>query len=48
LCTEARGTTSRLSAPVEEFTIRIDPAESGAVLRLQWDDTEAFVPVTVR
>ena len=40
--------TRRLSAPVEKFTIRLDPAGAGGVLRLQWDDTEAFVPVTVK
>jgi hypothetical protein len=40
--------TRRLSAPVEKFTIRLDPAGPGGVLRLQWDDTEAFVPVRVK
>jgi len=33
---------------VEEFTIRIDPQGDGGVLRLQWDELEAFVPVTVK
>lgn len=40
--------TRRLDAPVEEFTIRVEPRGNGAVLRLQWDDLEAFVPVTVK
>lgn len=33
---------------VEDFTIRIEPQGSGAVLRLQWDRTEAYVPIAVR
>ena len=40
--------TRPLSAPVEEFTIRLEPAASGGILRLQWDDTEAFVPISVK
>jgi hypothetical protein len=40
--------TRKLSAPVEEFTIKLEPSGTGGVLRLQWDDTEAFVPVTVK
>ena len=40
--------TRRLAEPVEKFTIRLEPAGSGGVLRLQWDDTEAFVPVAVK
>ena len=40
--------TRRLPETVEKFTIMLDPAGSGGVLRLQWDDTEAFVPVRVK
>jgi hypothetical protein len=40
--------TRKLSTPVEEFTIKLEPSGTGGVLRLQWDDTEAFVPVTVK
>lgn len=40
--------TRRLAAPVEAFTIKLDREAQGGVLRLQWDDTEAFVPVVVR
>jgi hypothetical protein len=40
--------TRKLATPVEEFTIRLDHAANGGVLRLQWDDTEAFVPITVK
>jgi hypothetical protein len=40
--------TRKLGTPVEEFTIRLEPQGSGGVLRLQWDDLEAFVPVTVK
>jgi hypothetical protein len=40
--------TRKLATPVEEFTIRLDRAANGGVLRLQWDDTEAFVPITVK
>ncbi|HUG39191.1 MAG TPA: membrane dipeptidase [Longimicrobiales bacterium] len=35
----------RLSEPVEDFTIVVDPA---GFLRLRWDRTEAFVPVAAR
>jgi len=39
----------RTAAPVEQFTIRVEPNGAGAgVFRLSWDDTEAFVPFTVR
>ncbi|HEX8904889.1 MAG TPA: DUF2911 domain-containing protein [Longimicrobiaceae bacterium] len=40
--------TRRLDTPVEEFTIKLDPAETGGVLRLQWDDVEALVPITLK
>jgi hypothetical protein len=32
---------------VEQFTIRVDPADGGGVLRLQWERTEASVPLRV-
>jgi hypothetical protein len=36
-----------LAEPVEQFTIRVDPAAAGAAtLRLQWGEVEASVPVT--
>ena len=40
--------TRKLDTPVEGFTIRVEPQGQGGVLRLQWDDTEAFVPFTVQ
>jgi len=40
--------TRKLAAPVEEFTVKLDRTAQGGVLRLQWDDVEAFVPVVVR
>ncbi|HEX8696256.1 MAG TPA: DUF2911 domain-containing protein [Longimicrobium sp.] len=41
--------TRRLATPVEQFTIRLEPTgASAAVLRLAWDDTEAFVPIRVK
>jgi hypothetical protein len=40
--------TRKLAAPVEAFTVNLDRDGQGGVLRLQWDDTEAFVPVVVR
>jgi hypothetical protein len=40
--------TRRLDAPVDELTIRLDPAGDGGVLRIQWDDTEAFVPIAAK
>jgi hypothetical protein len=39
--------TRKLATAVEGFTIRIQPEGAGGVLRLQWDDMEAFVPITV-
>ncbi len=39
----------RTAAPVEQFTIVVEPnGASAGVLRLSWDDTEAFVPFTVK
>ena len=41
--------TRRLDTPVEKFTIVLEPSGANAgVLRLSWDDTEAFVPFTVQ
>ncbi|HET6228617.1 MAG TPA: DUF2911 domain-containing protein [Longimicrobiaceae bacterium] len=34
--------------PVERFTIAIDPAAAGGVLRMMWDTTELALPFTVR
>jgi hypothetical protein len=36
-----------LSAPVETFTIAVDAADRGGVLRLRWDRTEYSLPFTV-
>ena len=41
-------TRRALAEPVEEFTIAIDPADGGAVLRLAWERTEWTVPLTPR
>ncbi|HSU15101.1 DUF2911 domain-containing protein [Longimicrobium sp.] len=40
--------TRRIDTPLEEFTVRLEPQAGGGVLRLQWDDLEAFVPITVK
>lgn len=32
----------------EQFTISLEPREPGAVLRLRWDDREAWVPIEVK
>ena len=37
-----------LAEPVEEFTIAIDSADAGSVLRLAWERTEWTVPLTPR
>lgn len=38
-----------VSPAVEQFTIRLEPTgATGGVLRLSWDDTEAYVPFTVK
>jgi hypothetical protein len=37
-----------LPAPVELLTLRIEPAEGGAVLRIDWDRTRASVPLRRR
>jgi hypothetical protein len=38
----------RLAEPVEQFTIRIEATESGGVLRLTWDITEASAAFSIR
>lgn len=40
--------TRELDEPVEEFTILLEPQGQGGVLRLMWDELEAFVPVVVK
>jgi hypothetical protein len=40
-------TTKTLDAPTEQFTIRVDPAGQGGVLKLAWDRTEFSIPFTV-
>jgi hypothetical protein len=32
----------------EQFTISLEPMDAGAVLRLKWDDREAWVPIEIR
>ena len=32
----------------EQFTISLEPREPGAVLRLRWDDREAWVPIEIK
>ncbi|MGE5231318.1 MAG: DUF2911 domain-containing protein [Deltaproteobacteria bacterium] len=39
--------TETLAQPVETFTIAIEPAAGGGVLRLQWDRTQYSLPFTV-
>ena len=36
-----------LPEPVDQFTIAIEPADSGGVLRLSWDTTSYRVPFTI-
>ena len=40
-------TRDTLAQPLEQFTIAIEPAVAGGVLRLSWDSTSYFVPLTV-
>lgn len=40
--------TDSLTRPVEVFTIAIDPAGAGGVLRLRWDRTQYSLPFTVQ
>jgi hypothetical protein len=44
---QVRMNVRTLSEPVERFTIRLEPAANGATLRLQWERTEASVPIVV-
>jgi hypothetical protein len=32
----------------EQFTISLEPGDPGAVLRLRWDDREAWVPIEIK
>jgi hypothetical protein len=32
----------------EQFTISLEPREPGAVLRLRWDNREAWVPIEIK
>lgn len=32
----------------EQFTITLEPTEPGAVLRMRWDDREAWVPIEIK
>ncbi len=41
-------TISKLPETVETFTIRVDEAPQGGILKLQWDRTEFTVPFTVK
>jgi len=41
-------TVSALGAPVEVFTIAVEPQDAGGVLSFAWDRTRAQVPFTVR
>lgn len=36
------------ASPVEQFTIDLVPGGDGGVLRMEWDDTRVWVPVTAR
>jgi len=37
-----------LTSPVEQFTISIDKADAGGVLKLAWETTELTVPIAVK
>jgi hypothetical protein len=41
-------TTTAVSPPVEQFTIKIVPQGQGGALELVWDTTQASVPLTVQ
>lgn len=41
-------TRETLSAPVELFTIAVEPRGAGGVLAMSWDDTRVWVPIAVR
>ncbi len=36
------------ASPVEQFTITLEPDTAGAILRLQWDNREAWVPIEIK
>ena len=36
----------QLAQPVERFTIAIEPKDAGAVLKLEWETTRAWIPFT--
>jgi hypothetical protein len=38
----------RLAAPVERFTIALQPKDAGGVLQLRWENTQYSVPFTVK
>ena len=38
----------RPAAPVDQFTITVEPSSPGGVLRLSWDDTSFLLPFTVK
>lgn len=38
-------TVKQLSSPVEVFTIGLEPKGSGGTLKMQWEKTEASIPV---
>jgi hypothetical protein len=40
-------TRESLPEPVDQFTIAIEPADGGGVLRLSWDATSYQVPFTI-
>jgi hypothetical protein len=40
-------TRESLPKPVDQFTIAIEPAEGGGVLRLSWDATSYLVPFAI-
>jgi hypothetical protein len=39
---------AKTSAPVEQFTIYLDKDAKGGVMRLEWENTRASVPFTVK
>lgn len=38
----------KLSAPVEQFTIKLTPAGKGGLLTMQWEQTEAAIDITAK
>ena len=41
-------TTRKLTAPVDQFTIALEPTATGGVLKLSWESTELSVPITAK